>query len=249
MNKQIELVTVTYNKDFNLIKGLLETINHYIDEEFHHTIILNDDFVYMSELTDICNQFPRINRTIIHCDKIESYRDHKIKYEQFDDVKRRQPYYMVGWILAQVIIFYFAEISRAEYYIILTSRNRIKKYWNLNTIIKEGKSPLAINDKWKNIVPQFQDFFKSSFNMFDLDWENKKLYENIPDSNTPYIWNTAYVLDILNYFSNKNSIIFDYILGPNGSCDSYIYYAWLIYKNLSNTIYPTKFHKLIHEVR
>ena len=266
INKQIGLVTVTCKRDFELIAGLLETINQYIGDEFDHTIILNDSVDHMPELLSVCDQYPRPNRTIIHCDDVGEFKNHKeachkeyhacqAQYPEYNHGLRgsRTGGYLVGWSLAQILICYFAQVCQTEYYTILTSRCRIVTHWDLINVIQHDKSPVALSTQcWDELKNDFKLYFEISYGIFGLDWQKESSMYTTPSTNTPYFWKTSYMLDLLSYTKEKKNTIFDYVdpyNNPRSACDAYLYSAWLRFKELTDTTYVTSFDGIVTEVR
>ena len=253
MNKQIGLVTVTCKRDFELIVGLLETINQYIGDEFDHTLILNDSVDHMPELLAVCNQWPRQNRTIIHCDDVGDFKNHKQRFS--DGTDARYGYHkgvedMSGWMLAASLSFLFAKICKTEYYVVLASRQRIAIFWDLNKMIVNDKSPVMLEpEALLESEKLFLNFLKESYSRFGLDYTNEtKLFR----SNLPFVWKTSYVLDLLRYIEEQKCTILDYIdpyLILPSCIDSYLYNAWLRFNELTDTTYVTNFNNIMHEIR
>jgi len=251
-NNLVEFVTVTYNKDFDTIVGLLESMDDNIDYNFSHTIILNDDIKYYTQLKQIIDQFTNRNRNIIHYQDISLF---------FNDLKIIKNYNtdLDGWSVAQIILFYFSTICQFQFYIMLTSRNRISQYWNINEIFFDNKSPITLSCDsdlyWESLEPRFKIFFKNSFQYFNLDWQKYIGVSNLPSSNPPFVWRTKYVLELLDYLKKQNSTVFNCIDPYNRDriletgCDAYVYNAWLNYKNLMDTIYFKNFYSCVYEIR
>ncbi len=247
---------MTYKQDFEIITGLLETINQCVGDEFDHTIILNDSVDHMSELLAVCNQWPRQNRTIIHCDDVGEFKNHKQRFSDETDARygfHKDVKDMSGWMLAQSLSFLFAKICKTEYYVMLASRQKIVRFWDLNEMIVNDKSPVRLEspDALLETNKLFLNFFKESYSRFGLDYTKEtKLFM----SNLPFVWKTSYVLDLLHYIKDQKCTILDYIdpyliLPMPSCCDSYLYSAWLRFKDLMGTTYKTNFNGIVTEVR
>jgi hypothetical protein len=259
VNKRIGLVTVTYKQDFEIITGLLETINQYVGDEFDHTIILNDSVEHMSELLMICSRYPRQNRTIIHCDDVGEFKNHKQRFSDETDARygyHRSVEQMSGWMTQQILSFCFSQICTTEFFIIVHSRRRILVRWDLNWIIRNNKSPVELHtdDILAQMIPGgpaelFLEFFKTAYSKFGLD--HTKETELITCA-SPMIWRTRYVLDLLAYIDKQGCTIFNYInpylILPTCN-EAYLYGAWLRFKNLTDTTYVTNFNNIMYEVR
>ena len=254
MNKQVSLLTVTCKRDFEIITGLLESINQYVGDEFDHTIILNDSVEHMSELLMICSRCPRPNRTIIHCDDVGEFKNHKQRFS--DETDARYGYHqgveqMSGWMLQQSLIFLFAKICKTNHYIVLASRQRIVRFWDLNKMILADKSPVVLEtpDALLETNELFLNFFKESYARFGLDYTKET---KLLSSCTTFVWKTSYVLDLLHYIEDQKCTILDYIspyFRLPSCCDSYLYSAWLRFKDLMGTTYVTSFDGIVTEVR
>ena len=253
MNKQIGLVTVTCKRDFELIAGLLETVNQYVGDEFDHTIILNDSVDHMPELLAVCNQWPRPNRTIIHCDDVGDFKNNLTTFSQSDPQVVTTP---DGWMTQQILSFCFSQICTTEFFIIIHSRRRISVDWDLNQIIQNNKSPVELHtdDMLAQMIPGgpaelFLQFFKTAYSKFGLDYTKET---KLMTCASPMIWKTKYVLDLLAYIDKQGCTIFNYInpylILPTCN-EAYLYAAWLRFNELTDTMYVTTFDGVLTEVR
>ena len=242
----IEFVTVTYKDDFRNLIGLLESMDKNIKLDYVHTIILNDDYKHYQLLMEICKKFHTRIRNVLHYSQVGSFENDKKNYKITSGI-------ITGWSLAQLLFFYYSEICKTDYYIILTCRNRIKKFWDIDNIIVDNKYPRAVaQQKWDDLSPKFQNYFETSYNYFNINYNEFTLNSNLPATNPPYIWKTNFVLELLSFAKSQNKNMFNYIdpcFNWNTGSDSYIYDAWLKFKNQNNSTYISIFHDIIEESR
>jgi len=222
MSKKIDLVTIVFNDEIELKLLKLQAYSlKYIAPSFINNIFIvyNDDEEHNFE--DILEYYPdelKFKVTIIY------------RKDLCPDIKGS------NWHNQQLLKLVVAQKVISEYYVVLDSKNHlIRDVSEADFFNSDGKSKLfTFNPGWiiKHYFSCLQYF--EAKNIFNYQYEdvNKtrgKGY-NILLSDTPYIFKTADVLEMIEYIKKKEGTSFEtFFLKRNDITEFYLYATYLIW--------------------
>ena len=240
MNNTLSLFTTTYERDFDLLERLLNSILKHCGTEYTHYIILNDDIIHLSELTSILAKFPN-NFIVKHYLEFLEMHAPLVENSNFGDR------WCDGWTRQIMLTLIAATVIKSTFYLHLCSKDLVVGSLNINKFIQHNK--FVANQSYINteefieieLFEFFNEFFVNAYKLFELDPEK---YRNSTISPiTPAIIKTEHIQDMLQYLSDRNLYIIDIIgmnanvewyNGYNKTCEYYLYAAWLAKNNLIN---------------
>jgi hypothetical protein len=233
VSNQLSLFTTTYERDFDLLERLLISIEKYLQTEYQHYIILNDDIAAMSELTSILDKFSN-NFIVIHHDEFKEMHVPKVENCKFGTRTHHE-----GWFRQIILTLLVATKITTPYYLHLCSKDSFSNKFNIDNLI-QGDKFLAQREQFTQQCPvdiNFNEYFINAYKLFDLDPEDYRKKTIRPS--TPAILKTQQVNDLLVYLTNNNLHIIDVIGGNAEWCKSYnktveyyLYSAWLAKNNI-----------------
>jgi hypothetical protein len=234
---KLSFLTVTYERDFDLLERLLKSIVKHCGTEYIHYIILNDDIIHLPELTSILAKFPN-NFIVKHY--LEFPEMHMPLVENCNFGDRCES----GWSKQIMLTLIASAIVESQYFLHLCSKDVVFNPIDVNKIIRDDKM-VAIRE-YDNIdkahfAELFDEFFVNAYKLFELDPEQYRKLAIRPV--TPAIIKTKQIQDMLHYLNERNLYIIDIIginaevgwyNGYNKTCEYYLYSAWLAKNNLIN---------------
>lgn len=225
---EISLLTVTCVKDFDLLDRQLASAVEFLPSDSMYYIILNDDIKYLPELTSMVSKHLINNMIVHHSEFIE------LSVPLVDNCKFGERSYE-GWVTQQVLKLTAAHIIQTPYYMILDSKDYFIQPTDPKVMIVDNK----ILSKKETFFHHWQEtwdiFYKNSYSLLGLNPAECK--HEVVQPHTPYIVNTQYVRDLINYFAEININLIDAVGLQNERtqgkcCEFYLYSAWLSKQNL-----------------
>jgi hypothetical protein len=230
---QVDFVTVTFSRDFNLLKLQARSIVLYVPESFINSIILicNDSLENMERLkTYILPEYKHLAEKVKIIDSRTLYSHEGI------------PEYSYGWFPQQILKLRAYKLVTSKYYIVLDSKNHFIRPITDHYFFQDGK-PLQVIEDYKDHFMRI--YIINTLNVF----ENKN---NIKDQFIHYYTNeeknvpafqtlltpVIFIKDICEKIDE--SIKLDYYLnGQHTFAEFAIYAAYIKYNDLQNEYIQT----------
>lgn len=226
-------MTVTYERDFDLLERLLVSIEHHLQTEYQHYIILNDDVSFMPELNNILARFSN-KFVVIHYEEFKEMHVPEIVNCRFGARTHHG-----GWFRQIILTLLAATKITTPYYLHLCSKDSFVDRFNINDVI-QGNKFLANIENFKYSEPhdaEFNNYFLNAYKLFGLDPEQYR--QTTIGPRTPAILNTQQVQDMITDLTENNLHLIDLIGDPaawgkgrNKTVEYYLYSAWLTKNNL-----------------
>jgi hypothetical protein len=134
----IPLVTVTCQRDLQLLELQAQSFDRYLQEKSSIIIIVNEldstewDTYF---LNNISHYYKRHNLTVLY------KKDFDLDWTLFE-----KNFIVTSWIRQQILKLAISMKLNSKYYLILDSQNFLVNYWSFKSRFIDGKAPYRIND-------------------------------------------------------------------------------------------------------
>ena len=228
-------MTVTYERDFDLLERLLVSIEKFHQTEYQHYIILNDDIAFMPELNSILAKFSN-KFIVIHYEEFK-----EMQAPEVENCKFGKRTHHGGWFRQIILTLLAATKIATPYYLHICSKDRFIGKFNIDNLIQGDKflAQLENTTYHSSCNAEFDEYFINAYKLFDLD--PKQYKEKTIRPSTPAIIKTQQVHDMILDLTNSNLHLIDIIGGNAEWCKShnktveyYLYSAWLAKNNLTD---------------
>jgi hypothetical protein len=251
---QLSFLTVTYERDFDLLERLLQSIKLFFDTTYKHYIVLNDSIDHLAELEEIVGKFPMQTKIILR----EKFQDFQLPLVENCQFGYRFTAPDNGWLTQTMLTMLSAEEIETPFYLHLCSKDIFKSAFDISSIINDGKT-VVWNENFDHGVNtnQFIEFAVNACNFFNLDFNQYKHLLIRPA--TPVVVNTQQMKNMLIDLKSQNVSVID-LIGLNESWrpsqgktnEYYLYSAWLAknnYINESLVWHTSKSHNIYNTIR
>jgi hypothetical protein len=233
-NNQLSFLTVTYERDFDLLDRLLASIEDYLKTEYLHYIVLNDDPKHLPELEKILEKYPMQFEVVLR----EQFADFSLPLVEDCYYGYRHTNPTDGWSTQIMITVLVSSLIKTPYYLHLCSKDVIIEPLDTGKLILNKKT-MAFRENFNHgaNTDQFIEFAVNACKFFNLNFEECK--QSFIRPATPAVINTQYMKNVLEHLAKKNTSVVD-LIGLNQNwkpsqgktVEYYLYSAWLILNNL-----------------
>jgi len=230
----VDFVTVTFSRDFNLLKLQARSIVLYVPESFINSIIIicNDISIEKFNLlkTYILPEYKHLAKKvkIIHSTEIYSHSN---------------PEYNYGWFPQQILKLRAYKVATSKYYIVLDSKNHFIKPISESYFFKDGK-PLQVIEDYKEHFMRI--YIINTLNVFENNKNNitdrfvhyyKNEEKNVPPFQT-LLTPVIFIHSVCESIDKTINLDF-YLNGQNTFAEFALYAAYLKYNNLQDEYIQT----------
>lgn len=236
INNQLSFLTVTYERDFDLLERLLNSIKLHVGTTYKHYIVLNDSIDHLAELEEIIRKFPMQIEIILR----DQFQDFQLPLLENSPFGHRFTQTDEGWATQIMLTMLSAIEIKTPFYLHLCSKDVFGGPFDINNVIKDGKT-VVWNENFNHggNTNQFIDYAINACKFLNLNFEQNKQFFIRPS--TPGALNTQQMKNILDYLKEQNISVVDLIGFNTGSfidgvfqpsqnktIEYYLYSAWLI---------------------
>jgi hypothetical protein len=232
---QVDFVTVTFSRDFNLLKLQARSIVLYVPESFINSIILicNDSLENMERLkTYILPEYKHLAEKVKIIDSTLLYIHPNSSFSNY------------GWFPQQILKLKAYKVATSKYYIVLDSKNHFIRPITEDYFFQDGK-PLQVIEDYKNHFMRM--YIINTLNVFENNKNNIKdqfiHYYTNEEKNVPafqtLLTPVIFIKDICEKIDE--SIKLDYYLnGQHTFAEFAIYAAYIKYNDLQDEYIQTR---------
>lgn len=227
-NPLMTIVTVTYYNDFGLLERQLKSMQEFLQGNFLHYVILNDDYGYMPQLKLIVAKFDKLNVVVLDKSNVcANLTDHH------------------GWHDQQILKLEIARLIGTEYYLILDSKDYLIESFTPLSLIN-GERYVG-STEFADVMQSTGSHSHGAYRIY-LFWSyaifNLVAKPGIPvmRTHTPAIFKTKHVLSMLEHLYTRGIQLKD-IIGISillerdvACCEFFLYSAWLTKNNLLDEV-------------
>ena len=231
---KVDFVTVTFSRDFNLLKLQARSLALCVPESFINSIIL------------ICNDTIE-NMEILRAIIIPEYKHLAEKVQIIESTTIHlspDPNLNYGWFPQQILKLRAYKVTSAKYYIVLDSKNHFIRPITEDYFFQDGKPKQVIEDYTEHFM---RIYIINTLNVFENNKNNIKdrfihyytdSEKNVPSFQT-LLTPVIFIREICKSIDENMNL--DYFLnGQNTFAEFAIYAAYLQYNTLQNEYIQTR---------
>lgn len=207
----IEILIITYHKEFDMLNNLLSSMDVYLqDRDVRVRIILQGEGE--QELLKLLNKF-NLNFKL----------ENQNKYLKIEDCSN-------GWQIQQFLKLSAARYSDKKYTLVLDCKHIFLKNFSVKEFFSEGKVLMPIGPQTMHAENSRGDAFRYISEIYGLNW--KVCMEYTLPTVTPYVFINKFVFNMVDYIEKKFKMPFSKFFFMQGfNITEFYLYALFLHKD------------------
>jgi len=212
----MDIVTLFYNNDLEIKLLKLQSMSFsYLDTNLINNIFIIYNDIGEFDLNLIINNYP-----ILYRERVRLV--NRQQCSAFIDIKSEPS----SWLNQQLVKLFVSKIVKSEHYLMLDSKNHFIRNINYSDCFDSNGKPKIHLDTYTKKEGMIVRYFNC------LDYFNVQS-DLVFTTVTPFLFKTQYVLDMMNFISEKENTTFTKFFYKNKFkyTEFFLYSSYLIYSN------------------